>query len=130
MNSAGDPFRHNFYSVLRELERRSAEKPRIGDSVTLADEILTLSQDPFTEFPSSNIVAGQSAIRAGAPRLSVRFLGMFGPQGALPLHITEASQVWTNHRDPSFARFVDIVSTRFLQLFYRAWADARALGAV
>jgi type VI secretion system protein ImpH len=121
-----EPYRHNFYSVLRELERQAAGKPRIGDSVTLSDEILTLSQDPYTEFPSSNIVA-VSQQPGRAPRLSVRFLGMFGPHGALPLHITEASQIWTNHRDPSFARFVDIVSTRFLQLFFRAWADARSL---
>jgi type VI secretion system protein ImpH len=121
-----DPYKHNFYSVLRELERQGFNKPRIGDSETLADDVITLSQDPYTAFPSSNIVAvGQSP--RGTPRLSVRFLGMFGPQGALPLHMTETSEIWSNHRDPSFARFVDIFSTRFLQLFYRAWADARSL---
>jgi type VI secretion system protein ImpH len=121
-----DPFKHNFYAVLRELEREAKDKPRIGDGVTMADDIISLSQDPFTAFPSAN-VAGLSFSPNGTPRLSVRFLGMFGPQGALPLHLTETSQVWSNNRDPSFARFVDIVSTRFLQLFYRAWADARAL---
>jgi len=52
---------------------------------------------------------------------------MFGPQGALPLHTTEEAHRWFA-RDPSFARFVDIVSTRFLQLFFRAWADARPIG--
>lgn len=121
-----DPHKHNFYSVLREFERQAFNKPRIGDSETLADDVITLSQDPYTAFPSSDIVAISQSL-GGTPRLSVRFLGMFGPQGALPLHITEASEIWSNHRDPSFARFVDIFSTRFLQLFYRAWADARSL---
>ena len=121
-----DPFRHNFYTVLREFERQSATKPRIGDGVTVNDDIVVLSQDPFTAFPASNI-AGIESTRTGASRLSIRFLGMFGPQGALPLHITETSQIWTNGRDPSFARFVDVLSTRFLQLFYRAWADSRPI---
>lgn len=121
-----DPFRHNFYTVLREFERYAASKPRIGDGVTVKDDIVVLSQDPFTAFPASNI-AGIESTRGGASRLSIRFLGMFGPQGALPLHITETSQIWTNGRDPSFARFVDLLSTRFLQLFYRAWADSRPI---
>ena len=34
---------------------------------------------------------------------------------------------WSNGRDPSFARFTDIFSNRFLQLFFRAWADARPI---
>ena len=34
---------------------------------------------------------------------------------------------WSSGRDPSFARFTDIFSNRFLQLFFRAWADARPI---
>ncbi|MCY0095186.1 type VI secretion system baseplate subunit TssG [Hoeflea ulvae] len=121
-----DPFRHNFYAVLREFERHAASKPRIGDGVTVKDDIVVLSQDPYTAFPASNIAAIEPT-PSGGSRLSIRFLGMFGPQGALPLHITETSQIWANGKDPSFARFVDVLSTRFLQLFYRAWADSRPI---
>ena len=120
------PYRHNFYAALREFERYAVDKPRIGDGVNINDEIVELSQDPFTAFPASNI-ASIDRTRNGAPRLSVRFLGMFGPQGALPMHITEKAQIWADKRDPSFARFVDIFSSRFLQLFYRAWADSRPI---
>jgi type VI secretion system protein ImpH len=63
----------------------------------------------------------------GRIRLVTRFLGMFGPQGALPLYVTETAKEWLNAHDPSFARFVDIFSTRFQQLFFRAWADARPI---
>ena len=121
-----EPYRFNLFSLLRQLERETPGKPRIGDSSTLTEEVVALSQDPFLAFPAANI-SGVSQTPHGVPRLHTRFLGMFGPQGALPLHVTEETYRWSL-RDPSFARFVDIVSTRFLQLFYRAWADARPIG--
>ena len=120
-----DPFQQSFYSVLRYLERNSPGKPRIGDSVTTNDDVVTLSQDPYTAFPSSNL-SGVDKTANGVLRLQLKFLGMFGPHGALPLHVTETTQIW-DVRDPSFRHFVDIFSTRFQQLFYRAWADARPI---
>ena len=61
------------------------------------------------------------------PKLFSRFLGFFGPQGALPLNTTVDAYLWSNGRDPSFARFTDIFSNRFLQLFFRAWANAQPI---
>ena len=52
---------------------------------------------------------------------------MFGPQGALPLTTTEEAYHWLRERDDAFARFVDIFKRRFLELFFRAWADARPI---
>ena len=60
-------------------------------------------------------------------RLKARFLGMFGPQGALPLTTTEEAHSWLLERDDAFPRFVDIFQRRFLALFFRAWADARPI---
>lgn len=121
-----EPHRFNFYAVLRELERVSGGKPRIGDSATLSEEAVVLGQDPYLAFPAADI-SEYSSTSSGTPRLLLRFLGMFGPQGALPLHVTDEAYLWVRNRDPTFARFVDIISTRFLQLFYRAWADARPI---
>ncbi|MCK6396705.1 type VI secretion system baseplate subunit TssG, partial [Zoogloea sp.] len=60
------------------------------------------------------------------PRLEVRFFGLFGPNGPLPLHLTEyASGRQLQAGDPSFARFADIIHHRFLGLFHRAWAQAQ-----
>jgi type VI secretion system protein ImpH len=56
-----------------------------------------------------------------------KFLGLLGPQGALPLATTEEAQAWLMMRDDAFARFLDILNHRFLQLFFRAWADARPI---
>jgi type VI secretion system protein ImpH len=56
-----------------------------------------------------------------------RRLGLLGPQGALPLATTEEARGWSAMRDEAFARFLDILNHRFLQLFYRAWGDARPI---
>ena len=69
------------------------------------------------------------AARDGQGRLAlfVRFLGLLGPQGALPLAITEEAYGWSLAGDDAFPRFLDVFNNRFLQLFYRAWADARPI---
>jgi type VI secretion system protein ImpH len=121
-----EPYRFDFLAVMRELERSFPGKPRTGDSTVVAEEVVALGQDPYLEFPASNISNFEDT-GAGRPRLQTRFLGFFGPQGALPLSTTVEAYHWSNQRDPSFARFTDIFSVRFLQLFYRAWADARPI---
>lgn len=114
----------DFYNLMRILERSHKEHPRIGQNITLKDEIVTLEQDPFLAFPRSNVVDYQE-VKGSPLSVGVRFLGFFGPQGALPLTTTAEAYNWSSNRDPSFARFTNIFATRFLQLFYRAWADAR-----
>lgn len=121
-----EPYRFDLLRVLREYERASPGKPRIGDSATVAEEVVNLSQDPFVEFPAANITRVDATSR-GTPRLATRFLGFFGPQGALPLNTTVEAMGWVSHRDDSFVRFVSIFANRFLQLFFRAWADARPI---
>ncbi|WEX10869.1 type VI secretion system baseplate subunit TssG [Chelativorans sp. AA-79] len=121
-----EPHRFDFFAVLREFERSEPNKPRIGDSKVPAEDILRLGQDPFLEFPASNLSAYED--RPGGPaRIKTRFLGFFGPQGALPLTTTIEAYTWATQHDPSFARFTDIIANRFQQLFYRAWADARPI---
>jgi type VI secretion system protein ImpH len=121
-----EPWRFDFLAVMRELERTYPEKPRVGDSAVVAEDIVALGQDPYLEFPASNVSSFEER-PSGIPRLQTRFLGYFGPQGALPLSTTVEAYHWSSQRDPSFARFTDIFSNRFLQLFYRAWADARPI---
>ncbi len=56
----------------------------------------------------------------------MHFFGLFGPDGPLPLHLTDyARDRRRNARDASFQRFADIFHHRLLSLFYRAWADVR-----
>lgn len=120
------PYTFDMFAVLREFERSYPDKPRIGANAVLDEEIVSLGQDPFLEFPASNVSNYQETAE-GAAKLRTRYLGFFGPQGALPLTTTVEAYTWSAQRDTSFVHFTDIISNRFLQLFFRAWADARPI---
>jgi type VI secretion system protein ImpH len=121
-----EPWRFDLFNVLRRYERDHPQQPRIGDAATLGDEFVVVTQNPYMEFPASTL-EGAAKEASGRMRLIARFLGMFGPQGALPLTTTEESYLWLLARDDAFPRFVDIFQRRFLALFFRAWADPRPI---
>jgi type VI secretion system protein ImpH len=119
-----EPWRFDVLDLLRRLERGSPDKPRIGHSAALREEIVRLGQQIYLDFPAST-VAEIRRDASGVPLVLVRFLGLLGPQGALPLATTEEANGWVQAQDESFVRFLDLFEHRFLQLFFRAWADAR-----
>ncbi|KQO91907.1 type VI secretion protein [Methylobacterium sp. Leaf90] len=121
-----EPWRHDLLATLRLIERSFPESPRIGDSESRRHDCVTLGQNPYLSFPASTIA---SADRDGAGRLRLltRFLGLLGPQGALPLAVTDETYGWLLEHDDALPRFLDVIQHRFLQLFYRAWADARPI---
>jgi type VI secretion system protein ImpH len=121
-----EPWRFDFFSVMRRLERSFPERPRIGDSTARREEYVALGQNPYMDFPASNLSAFEQGPE-GRFRVLVKFLGLMGPQGALPLSTTEEAYLWNLMRDDAFPRFLDILNHRFLQLFFRAWADARPI---
>jgi len=119
-----EPYRFDFFDSMRRLERTYPDRPRIGDSSALRDEYVMLGQDPYMDFPASNL-SKVEPLADGRLRILTKFLGFLGPQGALPLATTEEVYGWHLMRDDAFPRFLDVLSHRFLQLFFRAWADAR-----
>jgi type VI secretion system protein ImpH len=121
-----EPWRFDMLAVLRWLERDNPGKPRLGDSRTLADEFVVLAQDPYLTFPDSNLESVERE-GSGPVRVKAKFLGMFGPQGALPLNVTDEAHFWLTKNDDAFARFVDLFQRRFLALFFRAWSDAHPI---
>jgi type VI secretion system protein ImpH len=125
-NLEAQPWRFDYFAVLRHIERTSKGKPRIGDSAASRDEVARFGQDPFMEFPGANLARVEQ--RDGEPvRIFVKYLGLLGPQGALPLSTTEEAYHYVLARDDAFPRFLDVFNHRFIQLFFRAWADARPI---
>jgi len=120
-----EPWRFDFLLAMRRLERSHTGQPRIGDSATRREDYVDLGQDPYLEFPASNL--SRVVATDGRLKIFVRFLGLLGPQGALPLATTEESLSWFQRNDDAFPRFLDIFNHRFLQLFFRAWADSRPI---
>jgi type VI secretion system protein ImpH len=51
--------------------------------------------------------------------------GLFGPNGPLPIHLTEYVHERLQARDATLSRFLDVFHHRFIALFYRAWAQAQ-----
>ncbi len=121
-----EPYAFHFFQALRRLECLYRDRPRLGKSVRLADDPVRLAQEPSLAFAPATLAAFDPGGDGRLPRLSEYFLGLFGPQGPLPLHLTEyARDRLRNHGDRTLARFADIFHHRMLCLFYRAWADAQ-----
>ncbi len=123
---AAEPWRYDFFQALRLIECRYAGHPRLGKSIKAADDPVRLAQAPELDFAPSALAHFEPAPGVAMGRLRVRCLGLFGPNGPLPLHLTEyAHDRLKHHRDATFTRFADIFHHRMLSLFYRAWANAR-----
>jgi type VI secretion system protein ImpH len=120
------PERQDFLLALRRLESAFSDRPRIGDSEARRQEYVTLGQNPSLAFPPSTIDAAKRTANGGYA-LFQQFLGLCGPQGALPLALTHESYQYFRADDDALARFLDLFNNRFLQLFFRAWADARPI---
>ena len=123
---AAAPHAYDFFQALRRIEAANPERPRFGESTRPAEDPVRLGQIPSVIFAPATIAAFSMAGEERAARLSTYFFGMFGPSGALPIHLTEyARDRARNSSDPTFARFVDVFHHRMLSLFYRAWAASQ-----
>jgi len=119
------PARVEFLQALRRIEAASPA-PRFGDGRRSVDDPVRLAQDPDLDFAATDITRIQPrGERRRAPRLFSRFLGLFGPNGPLPLHLTEYARDRERAHDAAFARFADVFHHRLLSLFYKAWRQAQ-----
>jgi type VI secretion system protein ImpH len=118
---AAQPFAFDFFHAVRSLEAEYRNRPRVGGSIRLDQDFLRFGQEPSLAFAPSTLKSVEQV--GGFIRIFVNFLGLFGPNGPLPQHLTDfARDRERNARDPTFARFADIFHHRMLSFFYRAWA--------
>ena len=120
------PYRFDFFDVLRRFECAHPEGSLLGRAPRPCDEPIRLGQAASLGFPASTLASFVPSVAGKPPRLSVHFLGLLGPNGPLPLHLTEyARDRVRNAGDFALVRFLDVFHHRILTLFYRAWADAQ-----
>ncbi|MBZ8141137.1 type VI secretion system baseplate subunit TssG [Rubrivivax gelatinosus] len=119
------PWAHDFFALLRRLDALHPGLPRTGSALRPSQEALRLGQPPELDFAPAALQKLER--RDGAPpRLLVRFFGLLGPQGPMPLHLTEhVRERQHQHADAAGAHFLDLFHHRLLALFYRAWAQAQ-----
>lgn len=118
-----------FFELLRRLER---DEMRFGRSGGPTREPARLGQRARLTFGTRDVAGFQPGT---PPRVDVEVLGLLGPEGAMPLHITRwvlsrLSDRWFTEgsdaaSDTTFLDFCNLLQHRMMALYWRAWADAR-----
>jgi type VI secretion system protein ImpH len=120
-----EPWRYDFYQAMRHIEAAHPQLPRLGEAQRPGDEPLRVSQPPELNFAPASL-HGVQHTATGVLRLQQRIFGLIGPNGPLPIHLTEYVRERAMHAgDATLLRFLDLLTHRFALLFYRAWAQAQ-----
>lgn len=113
----------DFFQAVRLIENAHPDKPRVGASLRPRDDAVRFGQDPSLAFEPTAVRGFTPANARARARLAVNFIGLLGPNGPLPLHLTEyARDRARNQGDPTMAAFLDVFHHRIISLFYRARA--------
>jgi type VI secretion system protein ImpH len=121
------PHEFDFFQALRRIEAVATDRPRLGRSARPGQDAVRIGQVPSLLFAPRAIAEVIPADEDGRPaRMQIFSFGLFGPNGALPLHLTEyAYNRLHNNTDPTFAAFADVFHHRLASLFFRAWAASQ-----
>ncbi|TGS65784.1 type VI secretion system baseplate subunit TssG [Mesorhizobium sp. M3A.F.Ca.ET.201.01.1.1] len=128
----------DFFELLRRLEQRGG---LFGYSGQPNHEPARLGQHVRLSFSAKDVVKLQQASDKAPARITVANLGLLGPEGPMPLHLTRwvldrLSQRWFSGAeaeqtsDTTFVDFINILQHRLIALYYRAWADAHPAAQV
>ncbi len=118
------PYRFGFLLTLRRLDCLHQDRPPTGLSVRARDEPFRLGQYPGLDFAPATMHACERTADGERWILQSRFMGLFGANGPLPLHLTEfARDRMRRQHDDTLSKFLDTFHHRLLSLFYRAWAS-------
>ena len=139
----------DFFEAVRLIERIAVESARqagvaperspvrVGEDGPIQREAARFSAAPGLSFAAASIrsvrplagtaddaeAADDSAAKPMAPmELLVNFMGLTGPNGAMPHHYS--AQVIAE-RDGGMRAFFDVFNHRVISLFYRAWVKYR-----
>jgi type VI secretion system ImpH/TssG family protein len=116
--------RYGLFPLTRGAEARAPALPRIGRARRPTQSVVDLAQTPSLAFPDATMDAVE--VKHGRPLLSGHWLGLTGPMGALPTHLTEYAHYEVQYaKARPFGRWLDLLAGRMLQFFVRAWGDSQ-----
>ncbi|EMD1656619.1 TPA: type VI secretion system baseplate subunit TssG [Pluralibacter gergoviae] len=120
------PWQYDLFQLLRRLDALGGERYPLGRAPLPKFEALRIGQTPSMAFAPSTLASASRRENSQLHDVSILSFGLFGPNGPLPVHLTEyARERLHHHQDPSFSAFADLFHHRLTLLFYRAWADAQ-----
>ena len=118
------PERFSLFAALRLLEQAFPERPRLGEARKAADDAIRLGHKPHLVFAPSDVASCEED-DSGKLYLEQHSFGLFGPNGPLPVHVTELAYQRRRHVDDStVVDFLNVFQHRLISLFYRAWANS------
>lgn len=121
-----EPWNFNFHALVRRLEALHHDRPGFGRSDRSDQDPIRFAQEPSLAFSPCTVSEYRDRTDKALPRLFVNFMGLLGPNGPLPLHLTEFARTRERiNKDPTVARFFDVFNHRMVSLFYRAWAASQ-----
>lgn len=116
-----EPYRFEFFAALRVLARLASDQPGATDDDRPVIDHLKFRALQSLSFPPSEIV--ELTPGAAAPYLAemtVAFLGLTGPLGALPRPYSELVIQRVGKKDFALRDFLDLFNHRLLQIFAEA----------
>ena len=121
---AADLQRSGLFAVLRRVEAQASDRPRIGTARRPDQSLVDLAQEPSLGFAAQTLA--KLEFHHGRPRLYGEWLGLLGPMGPMPTHLTEFAVYERRYAEKQpFLDWLNTISGRMLQLFYRAWAESQ-----
>ncbi|MBX3436479.1 MAG: type VI secretion system baseplate subunit TssG [Planctomycetaceae bacterium] len=117
----------DLYQALRLIDAAHPELPPLGEAAGPYDEAVRIGFDPGLDFAASDIARGVAPADTDQLRLDARGFGLLGPNGPLPLNVTEQIRsALLHHNDAAPLHFIELLQHRLTALFYRAYGQARA----
>jgi len=120
-----NPYACDFFHAVRLLECAHLELPRVGESRRLQDDVVWFGQNVSLGFAPSEIAEYTPGSDNRRPRMLVNFFGLLGPNGPMPLWLTEYVYGRLHRQkeeDGALRDFLDMFNHRMLSLLYRAWS--------
>jgi type VI secretion system protein ImpH len=114
------PYDFEFFQAVRLLGQLQPGKSPVGRYVNPQEEIVRFGAHPSLSFPASQIYS-LTQTKDGYLKMDVNFIGLIGPLGLLPTHITELITNRLRARDTALLDFLNIFNHRMTSFFYQAW---------
>ncbi|MEQ9408262.1 MAG: type VI secretion system baseplate subunit TssG [Fuerstiella sp.] len=136
------PEQFDFFQAVRLIElyvtqeRNHPRSSAVGSDRGPHTEPICFRALPSLSFPSGQIAALHASEKAEAGAedacplpvdMTVSFMGLTGPNGALPQHYTTLliERSHQRHKDNTLREFFDLFNHRIISLFFRAWEKYR-----
>ncbi|HZF84904.1 MAG TPA: type VI secretion system baseplate subunit TssG, partial [Burkholderiaceae bacterium] len=105
---------YDYFATLRRLECMDPRAPRWGQALRPSAEAVRVGQEPSLSFAPAPFSRFEPATPDAPPRLRQHFFGYLGPNGPLPVHLSDfIRERALNHGDPTWLAFLDTFSHRF-----------------